>query len=57
MITLIARDDDPFFISFRTFFPFFCLSLAFLFFFLFSAERIDCWLRSRLIGLDAKDRG
>lgn len=27
------------------------------FFFLFSAERIDCWLRSRLIGLDAKDRG
>lgn len=36
MITLIARDDDPFFIPFRTFFPFFCLflSLSLLFFFL-----------------------
>lgn len=34
------------------------LSLPLSSFFLpFSAERIDCWPRSRLIGLDAKDRG
>lgn len=41
-----------------SYFLFFFLSLSLsLLFFLFSAERIDCWLRSRLIGLDAKDRG